>query len=167
MMAKVWDFGDNVNTDQIIPGRYYPRENVEELGDFCLCELHPEFSKGRKKGDVIVAGENFGCGSSREYAPVALKYSGVRCVIAKSFARIFYRNAVNIGLPIMISKDAHEMFTEGDDIEVDLTAGTIKGETPEGMRIIQAEPLPEFMTRIVDAGGIINYLKEHSFEDIR
>ncbi|MBT4823934.1 3-isopropylmalate dehydratase small subunit [Candidatus Woesearchaeota archaeon] len=159
-MAKAWKFQNNINTDQIIPGRYYPRENVEELGEFCLCELHPKFAKEKQKGDIIVGGSNFGCGSSREYAPIALKYSGVKCIIAKSFARIFYRNCINLGFPILVCKECYDEITEGDDIDVNLESGEIKNNT-SGKKY-NAQPLPEFVLKIVDAGGMINYLKEQA-----
>ncbi len=155
-MSRTWKFGDNVNTDQIIPGRYYPRENVEELGQFCLCELNPQFAKEKKPGDVIIGGKNFGCGSSREYAPLALIHSGVKCVIARSFARIFYRNCINIGFPILICEDCNEI-NDGDEAEVDLQSGVIKNISSG--KEYKANPLPEFVLNIVEAGGIINYLK--------
>lgn len=153
-MPKIWKFGDNINTDQIIPGRYYPRENIEELGKYCFCELNPRFAKEKKQGDVIVAGNNFGCGSSREYAVLALKYSGMKCVIAKSFARIFFRNCINTGFPILICDINAD---NGDKIGVDLE----KGEIIVNSRRFQAEPLPEFVLNIVNEGGIINYIKKH------
>jgi 3-isopropylmalate/(R)-2-methylmalate dehydratase small subunit len=158
-LGRVWKFGDNVNTDQIIPGRYYPRENVEELGQFCLAELDPKFSKEKREGDIIVAGNNFGCGSSREYAPMALKYSKIICVIAKSFARIFYRNCINIGFPILICESCYDDVKTGDELEVDLIEGKIQNKTTSNK--YKAESLPEFAIDIVKAGGIINYLKTH------
>ncbi|MAG08089.1 3-isopropylmalate dehydratase [Candidatus Woesearchaeota archaeon] len=164
-MAKVWKTGDDVNTDEIIPCKYYPRPKIEELGDFCLHDVYPEFAKNRKKGDVLVAGDNFGCGSSREYAPVALKYSGIKCIIAKSFARIFYRNAINIGLPILISKDAYDNFEEGDEIEVDLEKGVIKNISKN--LSFKTEPLPKFVMKIVDEGGIVEFLKKHDFKELQ
>ena len=154
-MARAWKFGDNINTDQIIPGRYYPRENIEELGNFCLSELNPKFAKEKKAGDIIVAGKNFGCGSSREYAAIALKHSKIKCVIAKSFARIFYRNCINIGFPILICKDCYDNINEGDEIKVDIKRGIIK--TPE--KEFVADPLPDFILKIAEQGGIINYVK--------
>ncbi|MFH1440326.1 MAG: 3-isopropylmalate dehydratase small subunit [Candidatus Woesearchaeota archaeon] len=162
-MAKVWKFQDNVNTDEIIPGRFYPRKNIEELGNFCLCELHPTFSKEKKPGDIIVGGENFGCGSSREFAPIALRYSKVRCIVAKSFARIFYRNCINLGFPILICRKFCDQTKEGDEIDVDLKTGTIRNITTG--REYQAEPLPKFVLKIVDAGGIIDYLKNQNSEN--
>ena len=126
-MSRVWKFQDNVNTDQIIPGRYYPREDVESLGNFCLCELNRAFAKGRRPGDVLVAGGNFGCGSSREYAALALKYSGIKCVIARSFARIFYRNCINIGLPAITCNT--DKIDEGDELELDMEKGVVRNRT--------------------------------------
>jgi 3-isopropylmalate/(R)-2-methylmalate dehydratase small subunit len=158
-LGRVWKFGDNINTDQIIPGRYYPRENVEELGQFCLAELDPEFSEKKLEGDIIVAGSNFGCGSSREYAPLALKYSKINCVIAKSFARIFYRNCINIGFPILICETCYDDVKAGDELEVNLVDGEIQNRTT-GKKYC-TKPLPEFALDIVKAGGVINYLKTH------
>ncbi len=155
--SRVWKFGDNVNTDQIIPGRYYPREDVESLGNFCLCELRPAFAKNKRPGDVLVAGRNFGCGSSREYAALALKYSGIRCIIARSFARIFYRNCVNIGIPVLICDGFADNASDGDSIEVDLAGGTIRADG----KVFRAEPLPELALRIAKEGGIINLIKKH------
>jgi 3-isopropylmalate dehydratase small subunit len=159
-MSRAWKFGDNVNTDQIIPGRYYPREDVESLGNFCLCELSPAFSKERKPGDVVVAGKNFGCGSSREYAAIALKHSKVKCIIAKSFARIFYRNCINIGLPVLVCEEIFDSIEDGDGIEVDAENGIIKA----GGKTFRARPLPEFALRIAREGGIINLIKKHGME---
>lgn len=156
----VWKFQDNVNTDQIIPGRYYPREDVESLGDFCLCELSPSFAKSRQPGDILVAGRNFGCGSSREYATLALKYSGIKCVIAKSFARIFYRNCINIGLPVLVCGEVFGEVKDGDGIEVNLESGKIKANG----KTFNAQPLPEFALKIVKEGGIINLIKKHGME---
>ena len=155
-MGKTWKFGNNINTDQIIPGRYYPRENEEELGEFCLCELNPEFAKEKQEGDIIVTGSNFGAGSSRETAPLALKYSGVKCVIAGSFARIFYRNCVNIGFPIMLCPDCSEEADERDEIEIDLKNGLIRNMTKG--KEYESAPFPEFILKIIDSGGIVNYI---------
>ncbi len=157
-MGRAWKFGDNINTDQIIPGRYYPRENVEELGQFCLIELNPDFSKNRSDGDFLVAGHNFGCGSSREYAPIALKHTKIACVIAKSFARIFYRNCINIGFPIMVCEQCYDEIEDGDELKVHLNDGIIINNTC-GKRY-KSKPLPAFMLEIVNAGGIIEYIKK-------
>jgi len=158
-MGSVWKFGDNINTDQIIPGRYYPRENTEELGKFCLSELNQSFAQEKSEGDVIVAGNNFGCGSSREYAPIALKHSKIKCVIARSFARIFYRNCINIGFPILVCESIYSEIQNKDEIEVDLETGIIKNIT--NGKEYRSDPLPPFILDIVEAGGIINYVKTH------
>ncbi len=125
-MGKVFRFNDDVNTDEIIPGRYNVTTDPKALAEHCFFEVRPDFSKNVKVGDFIVAGENFGCGSSREHAPIAIKASGVKAVIAKSFARIFYRNCINIGLPIMISEELYNLVEDGDEIDVDLKEGKIK-----------------------------------------
>ncbi len=151
-MPRVWRLGDNVNTDQIIPGRYNVTTDRAHLARYCLCEHRPDFAGGVAAGDVLVAGRNFGCGSSREHAAVALKATGLAAVIAASFARIFYRNAINIGLPVLIAPAA-AAFEDGDEIRVDIASGAIH-DAARG-RLFQAEPLPEFVQRIVEAGGII------------
>ena len=159
-MSRVWKFSDDVNTDEIIPGRFNLTIKPKELAKNVFCEVRPEFSKNVKTGDVIIAGSNFGCGSSREHAPVAIKGSGVKCVIAKSYARIFFRNAINIGLPVLeCDIDAKQ----GDEIEVDLKTGKIIINNDE----YKAEPLPEFILKIVEAGGIVNYLKNHDIEELQ
>jgi len=159
-MSRAWKFGNNVNTDQIIPGRYYPRENLEELGQFCLCELRPEFAKGKKEGDVIVAGKNFGCGSSREYAPIALKNAGVKCVVAESFARIFLRNAINIGFPVLACGNCSSAISDGDDVSVDTGKGKIKNNSTG--KEFHAEPITQVMREIINAGGLIEFLKKEN-----
>jgi 3-isopropylmalate/(R)-2-methylmalate dehydratase small subunit len=151
-------YGNNVDTDVIIPARYLNTSSHAELARHCMEDIDPEFAAKVKDGDLIVAGENFGCGSSREHAPIAIKASGVSCVIAKSFARIFYRNAINIGLPIMECPDAAEAIKAGDLIAVDFDAGTIINET-QGTSY-QAEPFPSFILDIIRAGGLINSIKE-------
>src|SRR3989339_649679 len=158
--ARAWKFGNNINTDEIIPARYLNTSDPSELAKHCMEDADPTFSEKVKKGDIIVAGSNFGCGSSREHAPIALKAAGVSCVIAGSFARIFYRNAINIGLPILESAEAAEEIKEGDTIEVDLAAGAISDQTSG--KSFKAEPFPPFMQKIIDAGGLINYLKQHA-----
>ena len=158
LKGKVWKFLDDVDTDIIVPGRYLVLTGEEELAA-CVMEGHdPEFAKKVEKGDIIVAGKNFGCGSSREHAPIAIKASGVSCVIAKSFARIFYRNAINIGLPIMECPDAADAIADGDLISVDFDAGTIHNETKGAT--YQAAPFPPFILDIIRAGGLINSIKE-------
>jgi 3-isopropylmalate/(R)-2-methylmalate dehydratase small subunit len=151
-------YGNNVDTDVIIPARYLNTSSHAELARHCMEDIDPDFAAKVKDGDLIVAGENFGCGSSREHAPIAIKASGVSCVIAKSFARIFYRNAINIGLPIMECVDAVEAIKEGDLIAVDFDAGTIVNETQGAS--YQAEPFPPFILDIIRAGGLINSIKE-------
>ncbi|HEX6776563.1 MAG TPA: 3-isopropylmalate dehydratase small subunit [Ktedonobacterales bacterium] len=156
-MSRVWRLGENVNTDQIIPGRYNVTTDRAHLAKYCLCEQRPDFAAGVAAGDVLVAGRNFGCGSSREHAAVALKANGLAAVIAVSFARIFYRNAINIGLPVLIAPDAAAL-EDGDAIEVDIASGTIH-DLARG-HIFQAEPLPDFVQRIVEAGGIIPLVRQ-------
>ena len=156
-MSRVWRLGDNVNTDQIIPGRYNVTTDRAHLAKYCLCEYRPDFADGVAAGDVLVAGRNFGCGSSREHAAVALKATGLAAVIAVSFARIFYRNAINIGLPVLIAPDAAAL-QDGDAIEVDSASGIIRDLTH--WRVFQAEPLPDFVQRIVEAGGIIPLVRQ-------
>lgn len=157
-MARVWKLGDNINTDQIIPGRYNVTTDRAHLARYCLCEHRPDFATGVAAGDVLVAGRNFGCGSSREHAPVALKATGLAAVVAESFARIFYRNAINIGLPVLICPEAAQALQEGDAVEIDLVAGSIY-DLAHG-RTFQAEPLPEFVQRIVAAGGIVALVRQ-------
>ena len=160
MQGQVWKFGNNIDTDLIIPARYLNTSDPKELAEHAMEDADPTWVKKMAKGDFIVGGENFGCGSSREHAPIALKAAGVSAVIAKSFARIFYRNAINIGLPILESAEAAEEIKEGDTIEVDLAAGAIKDQTSG--KSFKAEPFPPFMQKIIDAGGLINYLKQHA-----
>jgi 3-isopropylmalate/(R)-2-methylmalate dehydratase small subunit len=157
-MARAWRLGDNINTDQIIPGRYNVTMDRAQLAKHCLCEYRPDFAAGVKAGDVLVAGRNFGCGSSREHAAVALKATGLAAVIAASFARIFYRNAINIGLPVLIAPDAAAVLEDGGEITIDIAAGSIRDLTHE--RMFRAEPLPEFVQRIVEAGGIIPLVRQ-------
>jgi 3-isopropylmalate/(R)-2-methylmalate dehydratase small subunit len=157
-MGRIWMLGDNVNTDVIIPGRYNVTTDRAELARHCLCEVLPEFSQQVQPGDVIMAGHNFGCGSSREHAPSAILGCGVQVVIARSFARIFYRNAVNIGLPVLICEEAVLASADGQQIEVDLSAGRIHNVTTG--QTFQAEPLDPFVARIVAAGGIIEYIRQ-------
>ncbi len=152
-MAKAFKYGDSVDTDVILPARYLALYKPEDLAQHCMEDIDAEFAGKVEPGDVIVAGENFGCGSSREHAPLAIKASGVRCVIAASFARIFYRNAINIGLPIFESPEAAKEIEAGDEIEVDVRAGKItnvsKGKT------YTTGAYPEFIQKIIDAGGLL------------
>jgi 3-isopropylmalate/(R)-2-methylmalate dehydratase small subunit len=156
-MPKAWVLGDNVSTDDIIPGRYLTKRSAQELGKHALENLLPDFPSKVKRGDVLIAGRNFGCGSSREQAPLALKGVGVGAVIAESFARIFFRNAVNQGLPVMVCKGVRASFSTGEEVEYDLGKGVVRNLT-RGLEL-KAEPLPEFMLSILRAGGLIPYLK--------
>lgn len=157
LKGKVWKFGDNVNTDEIILAKYLNTSDPNELGKHCMESLDQMFSKKLKKGDIIIAGNNFGCGSSREHAPIALKGCGISCVIAKSFARIFFRNSINIGLPILESKEASDGIKEGDEIEIDLEKGRIKNLTQNNA--YESRPFPKFMQDLIKAGGLLNYLR--------
>jgi 3-isopropylmalate/(R)-2-methylmalate dehydratase small subunit len=152
-MSKVYKYGNNVDTDVIIPARYLNTSDSKELASHCMEDIDKEFVKTVKPGDIIVAEDNFGCGSSREHAPIAIKESGISCVIANTFARIFFRNAINIGLPILECEEAVSNTDSGDELEVNLSNGTIKNLT-KGLTF-QAEPFPPFMQRIIDAGGLI------------
>lgn len=156
-MGKVFKYGENVDTDVIIPARHLNTSDPAELATHCMEDIDAEFSSKVKEGDIIVAGKNFGCGSSREHAPIAIKASGVSCVIAPTFARIFYRNSFNTGLPILECNEAAEKIQAGDEVEVNFKTGEItnktKGET------YQAEPFPEFINNIIDNGGLVNYVK--------
>jgi 3-isopropylmalate/(R)-2-methylmalate dehydratase small subunit len=154
--GKVWKFGDNVDTDLIIAARYLNTSEPSELAKHVMEDADPEFVNKMEPGDIIVAGENFGCGSSREHAPIALKAAGISAVIAPTFARIFYRNAFNMGLPIFELPEAAEI-NEGDIVRIDMEAGEIVNETSgKSYRFI---PIPEFMQELVDAGGLIEYAK--------
>lgn len=153
--GPVWKFGDHINTDLIIPARYINRMEPDFLAAHVLEDADPTFASRVKRGDIIVAGENFGSGSSREHAPIALKAAGISCVIAKSFARIFYRNAFNTGLPIFECRSLFELVEEGDIIEVDGDRGLIS--LPDG-RVLNIEPIPPFMQELLKAGGLIPYL---------
>ena len=157
-MPRVWRLGDHVNTDQIIPGRYNVTTDRVHLARHCLCEHRPDFATGVAGGDVLVAGRNFGCGSSREHAAVALKGTGLAAVVAISFARIFYRNAINIGLPVLIAPEAAAALQDGDEVRVDIASGAVHDLARQ--RTFQAEPLPEFVQRIVEAGGIIPLVRQ-------
>ena len=163
-MGKAWTFGENMNTDEIIPGRYNITIDPLELAKNVFCEVKPEYAKTAQPGDVIVGGQNFGCGSSREHAPIAIKGSQAKCIIAPSFARIFFRNAINIGLPLLECPEAVADITEGDDIEVDLSSGKIFNRT--NGNDYQAQALPDFVLKIAEAGGIINFLKTHEIQNL-
>lgn len=155
--GRVFKYGDNVDTDVIIPARYLNSSDPKELAAHCMEDIDEEFAKKVDEGDIIIGGKNFGSGSSREHAPLAIKAAGVSCVIAKSFARIFYRNSINIGLPILVSEEAAENIKAGTGIEVDLDSGKIKDL--DNMKEYQAEPFPEFMQDIIKAGGLIEKVK--------
>lgn len=163
-MGKAWTFGENMNTDEIIPGRFNITIDPKELAKNVFCEVKPEFARAARPGDVVVGGPNFGCGSSREHAPIAIKGAGVQCVIAASFARIFFRNAINIGLPILECPEAVAGIREGDEVEVDLSTGQIRNLTTGAT--FQARPLPDFVLKIAAAGGIVNFLKEHDIQEL-
>ncbi len=159
MTGTVHKFGDNINTDLIIPGRYLVTIEPAELAAHCMEDADPAFAKRVKEGDVIVAGRNFGCGSSREHAPIALKTAGVSVVIAKTFARIFLRNSINIGMPVLECPEAVDALKAGERVSVDLASGKI---SREGGGSWQARPLPPFMLEIVKAGGLLSYVKAKS-----
>ena len=150
----VHKYGDNVDTDVIIPARYLNTSSHSELAAHCMEDIDKDFVKNVKKGDIIVAEKNFGCGSSREHAPIAIKASGVSCVIASTFARIFYRNAINIGLPILECDEAAKEINSGDTVSVNFDTGVITDETTG--KTYQAEPFPEFIQNIISKGGLIN-----------
>ena len=156
-MSKVWRYGDHIDTDVIIPARYLNIADFEELAEHAMEDIDLNFAPNVQKGDIIVAGRNFGCGSSREHAPMVLKVKGVQCIIADSFARIFYRNAINIGLPALEIGKEVEKIEAGDELEVNLTKGEIK-IVNKGL-VINTKPLPEFVQKIADCGGLINYIK--------
>lgn len=152
----VWKFGDNVDTDQIIPSQYLLLPNIDEMKAYAFEPLLPDFAKNVRKGDLIIAGENFGCGSSREQAPRVLKELGVKAVIASSFARIFFRNSINIGLPVIISKEIHSAIQQGDSLDLDLKSGLIKTEAAT----FECTKLPEYMQSILNEGGLIELLNK-------
>lgn len=158
MEGKAIKYGDNVDTDVIIPARFLNTSDPKELAAHCMEDLDKSFKDRVKPGDIMVAGDNFGCGSSREHAPIAIKESGISCVIAKSFARIFYRNAINIGLPILECPDAASSIEDGDIVSVNFETGVIKDIT-KGIEF-KSQPFPEFIKRIIECGGLVNYVKE-------
>ena len=157
-VGKAHKFGNNIDTDAIIPARHLNTHDPEELAKHVMEDADPHFTAKAKPNDIIVAGDNFGCGSSREHAPVAIKAFGISAVIARSFARIFYRNAINIGLPILESKDAVDGIKEGDEIEIDLSKGLIRNVTTK--KEYRSTPFPPFMQGIIDAGGLIEYVRK-------
>ena len=155
--GKVWRYGNNIDTDVIIPARYLNTFDPAELAKHCMVDIDETFAANVKAGDIMVGGKNFGCGSSREHAPVAIKASGIPVVIAASFARIFYRNGINIGLPLLEIGDAVEKISANDVLRIDTSAGTIENLTTGDT--FKAQPLPPFVQGIADAGGLINYIK--------
>ena len=157
MQGKVWKFGSNVDTDLIIAARYLNTSDPKELAKHVMEDADPDFVKKMNKGDIIVAGENFGCGSSREHAPIALKSAGISAVIAPTFARIFYRNAFNMGLPIFELKEVDEI-DEGDTLKIDMSTGEIINLTKD--KRYKFTPIPDFMQQLIDAGGLIEFAKK-------
>ena len=160
---KAWKFGDDINTDVITPGRYTVTTDKKRLGEIAFIEYRPEFGKGVKEGDIIVAGNNFGCGSSREHSPVAIKAAGISAVIAKSFARIFFRNSINIGLPLFVSEDADKI-DDSDIVEIDFKTGEIRDKS-KGITI-KVKSLPAFMQKIVDKGGLVEFLRSGGYDNV-
>lgn len=156
--GSVFKYGDNVDTDVIIPARYLNSSDPKELALHCMEDIDKDFIKNVKKGDIIVANKNFGCGSSREHAPIAIKAAGVSCVIAETFARIFYRNAINIGLPIIECPEAAKAIANGDMVCVDFDSGVITDKTTG--KSFQGQAFPEFMQKIIKAEGLVNYINE-------
>ena len=157
LRGKAHKFGDHIDTDQIIPAQLLVTTDPVELGKHCMANNDAEFAGKVEQGDFIVAGVNFGCGSSREHAPISILGAGVSCVIAKSFARIFFRNAINLGLPVLESPEAVEAIAAGDELEVDLSKGTIRNLTTE--QLFEAKPFEPFMMEIIEAGGLVEYTK--------
>lgn len=153
---KIYKYKDNVDTDVIIPARYLNSFEAKELASHAMVDIDPTFASTVEKGDIIVAGQNFGCGSSREHAPLCLKTAGVKCVIAKSFARIFYRNSINIGFPIIECEEAADKIEKGDEVEVDFSTGVITNKTKN--ETYQSQPFPEFLQKMIDADGLVNYV---------
>lgn len=156
--GKVWKYGDNVDTDVIIPARYLNTTKAEELAKHCMEDIDKDYASSVKKGDIMVGGWNFGCGSSREHAPIAIQASGASCVIAASFARIFYRNSINIGFPILECPAAAEAIRSGDVVSVDTKTGIITDETTG--ETFEAKAFPPFIENIINKGGLLPYLKE-------
>ena len=161
-MSRVFLFGDGVNTDEIIPGRYNLTTDPVELGRHVFSEVRPGLAERIQRGDVIVAGANLGCGSSREHAPLALLGAGVACVVASSFARIFFRNAVNVGLPILECPGADRQLSEGEEVQLDLESGTVR--SAETGVLLASRPMPPFVACIAQAGGLVEFLRDHDLE---
>lgn len=162
IVGKVWKYGDDVNTDLIVPGKYLELVDPEEMALHAMEGIDPEFPQKITKGDIVVGGANFGCGSSREHAPLALKYAGVGAVIAESFARIFYRNAINVGLPALECPGIIDAVEEGDQLEVDITGGKVRNISKNVE--LKFVPLPGFMVEVLGEGGLVTYIKNHREE---
>jgi len=154
--GRVWKFGDNIDTDAIIPARYLTTSDPQELAKHCMEDANPTFVTKMKPGDIIVGGENFGCGSSREHAPIAIKAAGISCVVVKSFARIFYRNAFNMGLPIFESRELGDAIQDGDEISVDSAKGIIT--VTKGNKIFKSNSIPLFMEQLIADGGLMKHI---------
>lgn len=162
VQGRVWKLGDNIDTDQLAPGRYLSLTDPMELASHCLEGLRPEFAKEAKVGDIVVAGDNFGCGSSREHAPIALKALGISCLVSASFARIFFRNCINLGLPALTSPEAFAAISDGDQVRIDLDSGRIENLTRGDA--FQSPPLPPFLTEIIQVGGMTEYVRRQMQE---
>lgn len=154
--GKIWKFGDNIDTDAIIPARYLTTSDPQELAKHCMEDADPAFITKMKPGDIIVGGENFGCGSSREHAPIAIKAAGISCVVAKSFARIFYRNSFNMGLPIFESRELGDVIQDGDEISLDSAKGIIT--VTRGNKIFSIDSIPPFMEQLIADGGLMKHI---------
>jgi 3-isopropylmalate/(R)-2-methylmalate dehydratase small subunit len=163
--GRIWKFGSDVDTDAIIPARYLNQSDPKELAKHAMEDERPEFIKEVKKGDILLAEKNFGCGSSREHAPIALKESGISCIIAKSFARIFFRNSFNLGLPLLESLEASEAIKDGDRVRIDLSTGDILDLTQN--RKFFAKPIPSFMQELLKDGGLIPHLRKKRLKSKR
>jgi 3-isopropylmalate/(R)-2-methylmalate dehydratase small subunit len=156
--GKIWKFGDDVNTDVIYPGKYLAIFEPEEMSKHCFEGVYPEFRKKAERGDIIVAGKYFGCGSSREQAATCLKAAGIACIVAESFARIYYRNAINQGLPLVICRGIHESVSEGDRLQIDLESGTLRVTSTD--ELLRFDPLPPHILRILKDGGLIAHTRK-------
>lgn len=157
--GKAIKYGDNVDTDVIIPARYLAIQDRKELASHCMEDIDKDFVNKVNAGDIMIGGKNFGCGSSREHAPLCIKVSGISCVIAKTFARIFFRNAINIGLPIIECEEASERIDEGDEVSIDFDSGVITNKTKN--ETYQGQPFPEFMQKIISSEGLVNYINSN------
>ncbi|RLA88321.1 MAG: 3-isopropylmalate dehydratase [Deltaproteobacteria bacterium] len=163
-MARIWKFGDDVNTDEIIPGRFNVTTDPKELAAHCFFEVRPEFSKEAKEGDIIIAGKNFGMGSSREHAPISIKAAGIKAVIASSFARIFFRNGINIGLPLYIIEGIENEVEDGETVELNLDKGLLF--LTEKKKEFKLPSFPPFVEKIIKAGGVVELLKRYELDDL-